>query len=833
MSTVFLGVLHHARFDKFLNSIKQYAMSVTTTDTRHQVSPSFRNYAPQNVVFDNCAVARLKFSVEETQSSSSDIGHNLSLELTSLFNGVPFKRSSGTPNEPIETITTQFSDDSAINFFGVMPRPDAPVVIYLVRHGIGTHNVGDDVTKHLTRDPFLHSTLGIQLAAQTIVTDLDIQKYSTLYLISSPLRRAIQTLYAVINQITEQKELTDQDWGLRTVSDRICILPCLRELDSKTSGESMFGHIAPENWSVLNPWESTDFDSVFHDTVIINHEDGTKTLFRDIVNEETKSIIMDWELAQKDCRDGQTFLNFLPHVIKQGSILFGSDTYYKNLIGSYGQCAQNVIQHGDKKLPIFVDNSFLRNNVWFMTAGGRRTSFYGMLNRIKHFSRQISSDSKWTILSTRDEWILHDLWQIERRSTIFWLNLLGASVISPRNIQHNPPYTLKWTGSDSPTGVWQYEDIRGDVIGISLTVSQDQQPASFVLASGPSASGKTFFAQKIVNEIIKRPMVNADGSLSRAHSLIYQATKNVMGSIRNMNVTAKNSVLKILIKSFGLGEFDSDKIKNQFKTFLETQLKSTGGINIYIPDTLSSSESSRFVDQLRILSRADPDNSYQIMIFQHLTPEQCLFRGSYQCVGTEPSGKARQRQQSKIYSPLGYWSSMARSIDALSMHMASNDFHFVGDSPRSPWENSVMSSLSYLTNSPAMGRESRTYGRRMCIHNAGRSDRESIGVFLQDADTPPPFVDKSIVWKCVTSQTEFVDTVRAITHTRSDLTIRHKQLLQKLGFINLDLSSPATPRDDASEKSDNRFELDIVSTGFLILSGLILAGTTILRPSIQ
>lgn len=836
MPTVFLGVLHHARFDKFLNSLKQYALELRKKNPFqiHQSSLSFHNYDPDAILFNNCAVARLVLSIPNDEEV-------LSVELEMLFTGI----KKGQRDNPLSTpnkITDRFTwDEATKNFLGVMPTPGQPIVMYLMRHGIGTHNVGNVFTKHFTRDPFLHTTLGIKDAAQIIRQDVFFQNVKTLYLISSPLRRAIQTLYAVIDEITKTK---DQEWSLETISDRICILPCLRELDSKNSSQVRLGHIAVENWSVLNSWEHTDFDSVFYDTMIENHYTEDKTHFRELLDLETKSIIMDWSLAQDECREGQTFLNFLKDVILQGSQLYEQPvdqqrdapqrTKMKMLIEQYTECALRIIDINNGLLQNFIRESSLRHNIWFMTAEGRRTSIYGIQRIITHFTKRESSTG-WTTLSTGDEKILHDLWQIERRSTIFWLNLLGASVIFPEHAQTDLPYRLTWNGStQNLTGVWRYGDKHPDENGIQIQVSDNQNTPSFVLASGPSASGKTFFAKIIVDQIILRPMVVVDGSLSRAHSLVYQTTKIVMdAAVVNMNVTVKNDILKSVVKSLGFGEFDSDKIKHHFMEFLQGKLRQ--GISIYIPDTLSSTESLHFVEELHNLSRADPAHSYQILIFQHLTPQQCpFFNTDYVCKGTEPSGRARQKQQSKKYSSLGYSKSISLGIDTLSPPSKRTDNRYPVFSPRSP---STQRSVTRLAESPNFGRQS-TYDHRICIHNAGRPGGKSIGVYLDISRIcRQPFTGQYIQWKCCTEIQQFIDTVKTLTNARSDSpSDTLGKLVRQIGIV-LSSSSGASGTPDQTlphpQFQEERSEtLNVVSTGFMIVSAIILAGATILRPSI-
>lgn len=259
------------------------------------------------------------------------------------------------------------------------------------------------------------------------------------------------------------------------------------------------------------------------------------------------------------------------------------------------------------------------------------------------------------------------------------------------------------TKADNLTGVWNT-----DKNHLEIENFRDQQKGHLIMGFGPSASGKTFWAQnviKILSEIYpeqklkikmqssppaqntraqtknKQPRrraftsstygsrttivdtggvkttiadgvdpdyISIDGGVYREASRVYQT---VVERVQRNNFGG----FKNLVPSQGEKLFESDVVKDAIYEYLSKRVGS-GRPNLYVPETLggcvgpfSKKGSCRNVYK-RYITLCDDENWVGLCIWQHKDDTRCTFGPQYKCVGCTESGLARQRSEGKIYS---------------------------------------------------------------------------------------------------------------------------------------------------------------------------------------
>lgn len=229
----------------------------------------------------------------------------------------------------------------------------------------------------------------------------------------------------------------------------------------------------------------------------------------------------------------------------------------------------------------------------------------------------------------------------EIQTTLYMLNVLGNSMI-------NGNCRLKFSGDlDKLTNDWgndyQY-----------FQPYEGHEKSRLIMAFGPSASGKTFMVENVVNIIQNKSVIgpnfpsnflSIDGGLHRESSYAYSVIRDA--------IKDKNSGFKNLV-STGMfpGIFDSGVIKKNIKNWLKTH--NDQKFNIYVPETLSGC----FFDCKGVYQdyiNYTGDTEYiALNIWQHEQGCKCNYKTPYKCKGTTASGKAREQIEGKKYSSSAY-----------------------------------------------------------------------------------------------------------------------------------------------------------------------------------
>ena len=254
---------------------------------------------------------------------------------------------------------------------------------------------------------------------------------------------------------------------------------------------------------------------------------------------------------------------------------------------------------------------------------------------------------------------LHDLVLKEINSTAYMLRLISNSIL-----KLSSEYQLSFIYNGIPlTGLW-----KDDHSKFSVSTNDTSIPR-LILGFGPSASGKTYWANnliKLFNEELSgnfpKIFVSVDGGLARELSEVYQTiihrveTSN-LGGLSNL-VTAGMGRTKSIFKAGTIK-------KSMIKYLLDEKIKGNR-VSIYAPITLGGC--IRMLckkDYKKFLDITGDDNWIGTMIYQHKTGLECPYQKEYRCAGTTESGTNREKTEGKQYSSSAYNNSIKNGFMAI------------------------------------------------------------------------------------------------------------------------------------------------------------------------
>ena len=195
-----------------------------------------------------------------------------------------------------------------------------------------------------------------------------------------------------------------------------------------------------------------------------------------------------------------------------------------------------------------------------------------------------------------------------------------------------------------------------------LLETETEYKSRLIMGFGPSASGKTHWAETIINifnEINPNEFSNnfltIDGGIMREYSNVYQKIKE--------HVKSKGYGLKKLAGNDEKSLFNTDNIKINVIKYLSLLKKEkekekekenkTFPFSLYVPDTLSSciTKKCKSVYDSYIIITGD-QNWIGLYIYQHL--DSCPYEKDYKCETTTKSGCERQIEEGKQYRNRAY-----------------------------------------------------------------------------------------------------------------------------------------------------------------------------------
>ncbi len=244
---------------------------------------------------------------------------------------------------------------------------------------------------------------------------------------------------------------------------------------------------------------------------------------------------------------------------------------------------------------------------------------------------------KWANCLERCKTVAKEYVDTEINSTAYILRCLNMSMLNEKRLK------LTFTGTlDDITGMWTLDKSM-------FTIRNFDGGGRLIMGFGPSASGKTYWANNLINILGKiKPFpdtfMSIDGGTYREASMVYQDI---------VEITLKNGVdgLKNLIPS-GISKsnelFPTSNVKKTIRKYLKTQKKP----NLYVPETLGGCASfinckGKYKPYIELTGDKD---WIGVCIWQHKTGGACPFQEKYRCVGCTESGTKREKTEGKKYS---------------------------------------------------------------------------------------------------------------------------------------------------------------------------------------
>lgn len=308
--------------------------------------------------------------------------------------------------------------------------------------------------------------------------------------------------------------------------------------------------------------------------------------------------------------------------------------------------------------------------------------FYKMYQTIRDYLPTKSKKS-WEDCVNDCFYICNKYSNYEISTTAYVLRILSNSVIG------NSSYKISFIVlEDKLTGYWENDQ---HYIQIQSTDPHILHHGRLIMGFGPSSSGKTYCANKIIDLMstidpsFPKILLTVDGSIYRQSSVVYQS---IIEEIKNKNLY---DGISNLVSSTIFGKksiFNTESIKKIIKKYLKDQKKYGFIPNLYVPETLGGCIGNvnckiKITDYINITG---DHNWIGLLIYQHTNPDTCPFHEKYKCVGTIPSGKSRELVEGKKYSS-------------------------------KTWDISYHNGLIYMKKSPNF---------RFMIHNSGNSDKTTI-----------------------------------------------------------------------------------------------------------
>ena len=278
--------------------------------------------------------------------------------------------------------------------------------------------------------------------------------------------------------------------------------------------------------------------------------------------------------------------------------------------------------------------------------------------------------------------------QKEINSTAYILHVLGESLIFGDE-QNKFKFSVVIDEINIPklTGVW-----KDDMNLIKMnTFIENGQKGKLIMGFGPSASGKTYWAKKIINMLRKLTanfpsgFLSIDGGIYREQSLIYQSIINNITEHTQLdgfrNLVSSNIAKKMVYGSL----FSSDIIKKHVSNFLKLQAFKP---NLYIPETLGGCSENLPVLKCSVKTQKyiEITNSHNdwvgLCIWQHMLKSPCSDRidccpytDKYKCKSTTESGVNREKTEGKKYSNKQWTRSYENGISESMKAPQHNWFH--------------------------------------------------------------------------------------------------------------------------------------------------------------
>ena len=229
--------------------------------------------------------------------------------------------------------------------------------------------------------------------------------------------------------------------------------------------------------------------------------------------------------------------------------------------------------------------------------------------------------------------------------------------------------------------------------------STKSEKGKLILGLGPSASGKTFWAEKIIEMTgDKKPYISIDGGIYREECCSYQFIVNTciahgFSGLNNLveTLSDKLRIAKKNITSTMHGKFKeimthSSKTKKEILNVLNSSVKYSKDysfMNIYLPETLGdcllkkslTKKSGCYSSKIEPYVKLTKDTNFTtLLIYQCKFGYDCIYMPTHKCKGCAPSGMARQDKEGKKYSSGAWLASMKYGLQLLRLQKGGEKF---------------------------------------------------------------------------------------------------------------------------------------------------------------
>ena len=308
-----------------------------------------------------------------------------------------------------------------------------------------------------------------------------------------------------------------------------------------------------------------------------------------------------------------------------------------------------------------------------------------------NISAPTSDNIRWVYCERPCVKVLFPLIKAELNSTAFMLRLLTNSVKDTTEEKKFPLKFLYDNQNEELTGTWRNKDDSGDHRFFKLkTLDTENSVSRLIMGLGPSASGKTFWAENVIKIMGKaledkgnqfpRSFLSVDGGIIREQSRVYQAIIDVLK--RNDEISGFKNLVSSGIDAFHKSLFKSGYVKKNIKMYLETQKKEQSSlpVSIYVPETLGDPTHDGYKKSIKPYIELTGDRNWiGLYIWQGRTRDddrewvkkmkvkypELLRNENIGDRSTTESGEERQEEEGKEYSSAAYDYSKKHGYKAL------------------------------------------------------------------------------------------------------------------------------------------------------------------------
>ena len=301
--------------------------------------------------------------------------------------------------------------------------------------------------------------------------------------------------------------------------------------------------------------------------------------------------------------------------------------------------------------------------------------------------KQKEIENEWITCDSKCSNRLEKLFKQELDLTAYILRVLSASVIDTSEGKKYPIVFKCYENEiEKLEGNWENDKKH---IQIYHHEKEKDSEKKLVYGFGPSASGKTYWAEKIINLMqttnknISKSFISIDGGIVREQSVMY---RHVVEIAHKKGLGFKNLVVAGIGGVFAHSMFSASKIKKKLIEYLESTITTDIKLSLYIPETASNVKKVKSADKKYKFITGDQKPT-SLLIWQHINEQEycgkshrffggsgswkcmCDFQQGFKCVGTKVSGELRSNEEGKQYDPIAWKTSMKNGMEMLRISL--------------------------------------------------------------------------------------------------------------------------------------------------------------------